>query len=694
MTAPAASQVSELRQASTAKAAEISSFAPGSGVERRYSMKFLQSIDQRMKLAGVPPELASALSRRFAAMSRSELDRDGRVVDNILASAHPQAGLEAYESQAKLSSVVTPGGFRVAPNAEKSWTVTPPKGEPFVFGAKGEKSKTLGDGTKLSLGKGGKLTVGDQELVRSTAENAARLGSGLGALTVSIAAGAAGGSVFAVMVEYQKMMGKEARADRHDGGTVQSGKLTFGALVQSALPWPFHKDLAAPAMAGGQQSQAELQKLQNVDLPRSEAKDRDDARRATDTTKPGPQLTSGSTSAREFDAQAARGAQQGQRDLGRQLEDQQKALKPASETLATAGEDRLDRKDPADQSAVAQLTTAGLQLVTGSPHAKELGALLARAGQSGAPSSRNDPDAERAALLIAIGSRAAKLESPKTAPAAMRELTDLAGRLRGVARSDATASIQQSLGGSTVTSALGMQAGAGASSQLGAIGSDMAGSQSRRGSPATFDDSLNSRLASASGPTSSGAQTVGGAVAESATAGAAGRPGAAGTVSAAEVAALQQQLSALGEALKQLTETRKALQGQLQTLQDQLKERKAELAALQSDSEPSDDQMKRIDALNNEIAALEGQIARTQGSTAAIETQMANVIRDIEDVKAKLEEAMRAAQSSATGSTRPVGTGQVGRPDATDTAHAATTSNVQMRATSGLGIEGGDGSDD
>lgn len=212
-----------------ARAAEISSFAPGSGVDRRFSVKFLGGIDQRMKLAGVPTELASALSQRFASMSRSELDREGRVVDGILTSTQPSAGLEVYEHQARLE--------------------------------------------------------------RSSGQPVSKLGSGLGALTVSLAAG------------------------------------------------------------------------------------HGDATKATAAAK------------------------------------------------------------------------AGLEALTTSPRARELQALLARAGQSAAPSSKNDAQAERAALLLAAGTQAERLQSPKSADAALTELTTLAEQLRGGTRGEALASLQQSLSG-------------------------------------------------------------------------------------------------------------------------------------------------------------------------------------------------------------------------------------------------------
>lgn len=190
-----------------------SSFQSVGQDERRYSVRFLNGIEPRLKLAGVSAEGAQEFKRLFAAMNRSTLDREGRVVDTILASSHPREGMALYGLLQRLGGAVTPGGFKVEPNAQKSWTVTPPQGEPFVFGAKGQKHLTLGDGTRLELQSPGKLQVGDQTIDRGRAERVAMLSATVMVVVVAAVAtivtfGAAAPLIFALAAGLAHASGK------------------------------------------------------------------------------------------------------------------------------------------------------------------------------------------------------------------------------------------------------------------------------------------------------------------------------------------------------------------------------------------------------------------------------------------------------------------------------------------------------
>jgi hypothetical protein len=122
-------------------------------------VRLLTGLEPKLKMAGLPQDFATQFHHRFAGASRSELDREGRVVESLLASAHPAQGVKLYDTLAKLQSHVTPGGFHVAANQHGSWTVTPPKEDPFVFAGKPGEKLALADGTKLSMASQGLMTL-------------------------------------------------------------------------------------------------------------------------------------------------------------------------------------------------------------------------------------------------------------------------------------------------------------------------------------------------------------------------------------------------------------------------------------------------------------------------------------------------------------------------------------------------------
>jgi hypothetical protein len=90
-------------------------------------------------------------------------------------------------------------------------------------------------------------------------------------------------------------------------------------------------------------------------------------------------------------------------------------------------------------AAVTLVCTAPIEV------AREFTGLMSRAGQSAAPSRRNDPDAERAVLLLAAAHQGSRLRDHSTE--ALAELGQLAAKLRGQARDTTVAALSGVLAG-------------------------------------------------------------------------------------------------------------------------------------------------------------------------------------------------------------------------------------------------------
>ncbi len=147
-----------------------SSFTPANGVERRFSVRFLQSIGAKLTLAGVDAPLVKELAHRFAHMDRTGLDREGRVVERLLESANPKEGMALYGLMAQLGSIVAPNGSSVSANDAGSWTVRPRGGEPFELLAKAGQRAELGDGFTAKVKDSNTVEVAGQELSRESSQ--------------------------------------------------------------------------------------------------------------------------------------------------------------------------------------------------------------------------------------------------------------------------------------------------------------------------------------------------------------------------------------------------------------------------------------------------------------------------------------------------------------------------------------------
>lgn len=151
-----------------------STFTPATGVERRFSVRFLQGIEPRLTLAGVDGGLVKDLAHRFKHMDRTGLDREGRIVDRLLESANPAHGMALYGLMAQLGSIVAPNGSSVSANAEGSWTVRPFGGEPFELLAKAGQRADLGGGFSAITTDSNTVAVAGQSLNREIAERTAQ----------------------------------------------------------------------------------------------------------------------------------------------------------------------------------------------------------------------------------------------------------------------------------------------------------------------------------------------------------------------------------------------------------------------------------------------------------------------------------------------------------------------------------------
>lgn len=151
-----------------------STFTPA-GDERRFSVRFTNSLPQKLQLASVPGELATRLTDRFGAMNRSELDRFGRVAEQLFSGPRPAQTLGLFEAFSSMQTAILRGGHRVEPNPEGSWTITPKGGEAFTLpDVAGSKAK-LADGTPVGVDTKGLFRSGQDFLHRGTAELAQRL---------------------------------------------------------------------------------------------------------------------------------------------------------------------------------------------------------------------------------------------------------------------------------------------------------------------------------------------------------------------------------------------------------------------------------------------------------------------------------------------------------------------------------------
>ncbi|MBL8912327.1 MAG: hypothetical protein JNM17_16670 [Archangium sp.] len=153
-----------------------STFAPAPGAERRFSARFMNALPQKLQLANVPKDLGDKLQARFGSMNRSELDRFGRLAETLMGSAKPAEALGLFEAFSSLHTAILPGGHRVEPNAEGSWTVTPKGKDPFELpNTKGAQVK-LEDETHLLIDTAGQLKAGKEVVLdRAVAEAAQRI---------------------------------------------------------------------------------------------------------------------------------------------------------------------------------------------------------------------------------------------------------------------------------------------------------------------------------------------------------------------------------------------------------------------------------------------------------------------------------------------------------------------------------------
>lgn len=152
-----------------------STFAPAPGAERRFSVRFMNALPQKLQLANVPKDLGDKLQARFGSMNRSELDRFGRLAETLMATAKPAEALGMFEAFSSLHTAILPGGHRVEPNAEGSWTVTPKGKDPFELPNTLGASAKLDDQTHLAIDALGKLRAGAQVISREVAEAAQRI---------------------------------------------------------------------------------------------------------------------------------------------------------------------------------------------------------------------------------------------------------------------------------------------------------------------------------------------------------------------------------------------------------------------------------------------------------------------------------------------------------------------------------------
>lgn len=333
-----------------------SSFTPGSGVERRYSVRFMQGIENRLKLAGVSPEAAKELTQRLGSLGRSGIDREGPVLDTVLAGAHPKEGVELYGALASLGSIVTPGGFRVEANDEGSWTVHPPGADAFVLADVAGSAHALADGTKLLVEKGGSLVA----QLADGASNALKSGESRRLAQLSL-----------------------------------QFVLTANAIALSAVP------------GGGGQAGVESAKLFAM-LPSL----------AEVAGAAGAAAAPVADAARE--AASAAGARAGEaahvaRDVAQQAAPVAVAVGVAVATSVVTGV-----TFGAGAGAGPLLKAGVDAMLRGSEQAFSLlqGA-LSSAGRAAAPSRTCDPDAERALVLVAAGKNAARLDEAAGAIASL-----------------------------------------------------------------------------------------------------------------------------------------------------------------------------------------------------------------------------------------------------------------------------------
>ncbi|MBL8920837.1 MAG: hypothetical protein JNJ54_18380 [Myxococcaceae bacterium] len=141
-----------------------STFSPANGVERRFSVRFLQGIEARLQRAGANADLVKDLLHRFKHMDRTGLDREGRIVDRLLESGSPKEHLALYGLLAQRGSLVAPNGASVAANDQGSWTIRPPGGEPFELLAKPGLTADLGGGFSAVVKDEGTLEAAGQQL--------------------------------------------------------------------------------------------------------------------------------------------------------------------------------------------------------------------------------------------------------------------------------------------------------------------------------------------------------------------------------------------------------------------------------------------------------------------------------------------------------------------------------------------------
>lgn len=375
----------------------ISSFT--GGVERRFSVQFMKGIEARLSMTGLPTAQVQDLTRRFGTMSRAELDREGRVVDTLLAGAHPREAMAVYGFLAKLGSLVTPGGYRVAPNIERSWTITPPEGDPVVLANRAGASMKLGDGSSLAV------TQGERGLTLALTTGEAALESMLGtagrALTGDHAA--AQEKLSGALEQLRAAKQQEQTLSMDTALAVATTSATIVVTIVAIVATVAVLGAATPLIVTGAVAAAAMTVVSST-----------------------PQL---------FEAMATLADAAGAPEAG-------KALRNDSKDLAEFVNGPLK---PATTAVL--LCCAAVTLVCSAPVevARELTSLMSRAGQSAAPSRRNDPDAERAVVLLAAAHQGSRLRDHSTE--AVAELGQLAAKVRGQARDTIITSLSGVLAG-------------------------------------------------------------------------------------------------------------------------------------------------------------------------------------------------------------------------------------------------------
>lgn len=374
------------------------------GVERRFSVQFMRGIESRLSMTGLSKGAVQDLTRRFGAMGRSELDVQGRVVDTILAGSHPKEGMAVYHFLSKLGSAVTPGGFRVAPNHEHSWTITPPQGEPFVLPDK----------------KGAKLALADGALVQIRKQK--------------------DHSVVEVMFGLNELAGAAQKADRAIASAAQQVREKAGERAGELKGTPSPPDAKVIMDVG--LTVAELSATVVVAS----------AVICASIVTGGAALV-GVGAIVAAAATVLANSPELLEALGK-VADELGAPPEVSRALKEgAARDRELLELPPIKGTLGVTLTicaaaAGVMTLPGKA-GKAVKETMARCGQSAAPSSRCDPGAEQAALYVAIAHLGRDLHTPAKQPAALAEFGELAQALRGQPREVATGFVARAFEGAT-----------------------------------------------------------------------------------------------------------------------------------------------------------------------------------------------------------------------------------------------------